>query len=221
LRNICTALEQEFRDAQEFEFTIQDGVLYLLQTRSAKRTQWAALRIAVDQVKEGIINQGEALIRLEGLPLDDIKRERLLTEGKQPLGRGQPAGIGMATGPIALDIDAARRFSAAGRPAVLVREEMATDDIAGIALSAGVLTARGNRTSHAAVVARQLGKGCITGCSDLRIDLARRAAIFADRPIAEGELITLDSNTGQVFAGAAETVIDYPTLWLDEIRKWR
>src|SRR5208337_2832349 len=165
LRNISTALEQEFRDAQEFEFTIQDGILYLLQARSAKRTPWAALRIAVDQVKEGIIDQDEALARLAGFPLDEIKRERLLTGEKQPLGQGQPAGIGVAIGPIGLDTDAARRFSAEGRPAVLVREEMTTDDVAGIALSAGVLTARGNRTSHAAVVARQLGKGCVTGCS--------------------------------------------------------
>ena len=221
LRNICTALEQEFRDAQEFEFTIQDGVLYLLQTRTAKRTPWAALRIAVDQVKEGMIDKDDALARLRGLPLDEIKRERLLTGGKQPLSQGQPAGIGVATGHIVLDIDAARRFSSKGRSAVLVREDMTTDDIAGIALSAGVLTVRGNRTSHAAVVARQLGKGCITGCSGLRIDIARRAVIFGDRPVAEGELITLDSNTGNVFAGEVEIVIDYPTPWLDEIRKWR
>lgn len=221
LRDICTTLEQEFRDAQEFEFTIQDGILYLLQARSAKRTPWAALRIAVDQVKEGIIDQDEALARLAGLPLDEIKRERLLTGEKQPLGQGQPAGIGVAIGPIGLDTDTARRFSAEGRPAVLVREEMTTDDIAGIALSAGVLTVRGNRTSHAAVVARQLGKGCVTGCSGLRIDLSRRAVVFGDRPIAEGELITLDSNTGHVFAGESEIVIDYPTSWLEEIRKWR
>ena len=221
LRNISTVLEHEFRDAQEFEFTIQDGVLYLLQARTAKRTAWAALRIAVDQVKEGIIDKDEALARLEGLPLEEIKRERLLTDGKQPICQGQPAGIGVATGPIALDIDVARRYFAEGRPAVLVREDMTTDDIAGIALSAGVLTARGNRTSHAAVVARQLGKGCVTGCSGLRIDLSRRAVLFGDRSIAEGELITLDSNTGHVFAGEAEIVIDYPTFWLDEIRKWR
>jgi len=221
LRNICTALEHEFRDAQEFEFTIEDGILYLLQARTAKRTPWAALCIAVEQVKEGIIDKDEALVRLEGLPLEEIKRERLLIDGKQPLCQGQPAGIGVTAGSIALDIDAARRYSAEGRPAVLVREDMTTDDIAGIALAAGVLTVRGNRTSHAAVVARQLGKGCVTGCSGLRIDLGRRAVVFGDRPVAEGELVTLDSNTGRVFAGEAEIVIDYPTLWLDEIRKWR
>ena len=221
LSDICASLEHEFRDAQEFEFTIQDGILYLLQARSAKRTPWAALRIAVEQVGEGIIDQVEALARLEGIALDGVKRERLMTEGEEPLGRGQPAGTGVAIGPIVLDTDAARRFSAEGRPAVLVREEMTTDDIAGIAQSAGVLTARGNRTSHAAVVARQLGKGCVVGCGSLRIDMGRRVVIIGNRTLAEGEPITLDSNTGCVFAGEAKIVVDYPTQWLDEIMKWR
>ena len=103
---------------------------------------------------------------------------------------------------------------------MLVREEMSTADIAGLALSAGVLTVRGNRTSHAAVVARQLGKPCVCGCGGLRIDLARRVAVFGERTLAEGETITLDANTGRVYAGAAEIVIDRPTQWLDEIGKW-
>jgi pyruvate,orthophosphate dikinase len=118
-------------------------------------------------------------------------------------------------------MEAARRFSEQGRPGVLVREEMATADIAEIALSAGVLTARGNRTSHAAVVARQLGKACITGCSTLGIDPARRVVKFGDRFLTEGESITLDSNTGRVFAGEASVVIDYPIQWLAEVEKWR
>jgi pyruvate,orthophosphate dikinase len=221
LYTICSALEKEFRDAQEFEFTIQDGVLCLLQARAAKRTQWAALRIAVEQAGEGLIERGEALARLNGLALDHITRRRLSLEDKQPLCQGQPAGIGVAIGPLVLDIDAVRRFSSGkGRAVVLVREEMSTDDIAGIALSAGVLTARGNRTSHAAVVARQLGKPCVCGCGGLSIDLARRAAVFGDRSLSEGEMISLDSNTGRVYAGETEIVIDYPTTWLDEIRKW-
>jgi pyruvate,orthophosphate dikinase len=221
LHNICSALEQEFHDAQEFEFTIQDGFLYLLQARPAKRTPWAALKIAVDQVAEGIIDQEEALARLAGLSLDAIKRERLLTEGKQPLCKGQPAGIGVASGSIALDIDQARRYSAEGRPAVLVREEMKTDDIAGIALATGVLTARGNRTSHAAVVARHLGRACVTGCKGLTIDLEKRRIVLGDRTLMEGEPITLDSNSGHVFEGEAEIVIEYPTQWLQVIRKWQ
>lgn len=221
LYTICSALEEEYRDAQEFEFTIQEGVLYLLQTRSAKRTHWAALRIAVEQAAEGLIEQGEALARLDGLALGQIMRRRVSLEDKQPLCQGQPAGIGVAIGPLVLDIDAVRKLSTAeGRAVVLVREEMSTADIAGIALSAGVLTARGNRTSHAAVVARQLGKPCVTGCSGIRIDLERRSVEFGDRTLAEGDAITLDSNTGRVYAGEAEIVIDYPTAWLDEIRKW-
>ena len=221
LRTIGTALEHEFRDAQEFEFTIQDGILHLLQTRLARRTPWAALRMAVDQVREGVIDQEEALTHLAGLSLDEIKRQRLLTEGKQPLCQGQPAGIGVAIGAIVLDAAAAQRFSSEGRPAVLVRDDLATADIAGIALSAGVLTARGNRTSHAAVIARQLGKACVAGCGALRIDHLRRTVTFGDVSLAEGELITLDSNTGRVYGGEAELVTDYPTPWLDEIRKWQ
>lgn len=221
LRSISAALEHEFRDAQEFEFTIQDGYLHLLQARLARRTPWAALKMAVDQVTEGIIDQEEALAHLAGLHLDEIKRQRLLTEGKQPLCQGQPAGIGVAVGSIVLDAAAAQRFSAEGRPGVFVRDDLTTADIAGIALSVGVLTARGNRTSHAAVVARQLGKPCVAGCGALQIDLARRIVTFGDHSLPEGELITLDSNTGQVFGGEVALVTDYPTLWLDEIGKWR
>ena len=221
LLGISAALEQTYGDAQEFEFTIQDGVLYLLQTRTAKRTPWAALRMAVEQVGEGLIRPGEALARLNGLTLDDIRRQRLATGEQKPLCQGQPAGIGVAIGPLALDIEAARRFAAAGRPAVLVRDEMTTADIAGIALAAGVLTARGNRTTHAAVVARQLGKACVAGCRALRIEQQRRRVAFGERTLAEGEPITLDSNTGRVFAGEAQLVVDYPTAWLEEIRKWR
>jgi len=132
--------------------------------------------------------------------------------------QGQSAGIGVAIGQLAFDIDAVRRNSSVpGRSAVLVREEMSTADIIGIALSAGVLTAKGNRTSHAAVVARQLGKPCICGCSALHIDSERHVALFGDRSLAEGETVTLDANTGRVYAVAAEIVIE----WLDEIGKWR
>jgi len=222
LHAICSALEKEFRDAQEFEFTIQDRVLYLLQTRTAKRTDWAALRIAVEQAGEGLIEKSEAVARLDGLALDSISRRRLSLEDQQPLCQGQPAGIGVAIGPLVLDSDAIHRFSseAGHESVVLVRDEMSTVDIAGIALSAGVLTARGNRTSHAAVVARQLGKACVCGCGGLRIDLARRVVVLGDRSLAEGEMITLDSNTGRVYAGAGEIVVDRPSEWLDEIRNW-
>jgi len=221
LLGIAEALEREYGDAQEFEFTVQDGVLHLLQSRTAKRTPWAALRIAVEQVEEGLVGSREALVRLEGLALGEIRRRRLSPEAKEPLCRGQSAGVGVAIGPIAFDVEAARRFSAEGRPAVLVREEMSTDDIAAIALSAGVLTVRGNRTSHAAVVARQLDKACITGCSALRIDSERRIVMIGDRSHGEGDSLTLDSDTGRVFAGEAEIVVELPTRWLAEIDVWR
>jgi len=222
LESICSALEGGFRDAQEFEFTIQDGTLYLLQSRSAKRTQWAALRIAVEQVEEGLIEKEEAWARLEGIPLERISRQRLLVEDEQPLCQGQPAGIGVAIGKLALDADAARMLSAEqGQAVVLVRDGMSTADITGITLSAGVLTARGNRTSHAAVVARQLGKPCITSCSGLRIDPVRRVVGFGERSISEGEPITLDANTGRVYAGEAQVAIDHPSRWLDQIKKWK
>ena len=221
LADICSALEREYGDAQELEFTIQDGILYLLQTRTAKRTPWAALRMAVEMVEEGLIGRSEALARLEGLALDGIQRRRLSAEGKEPLCRGESAGVGVAIGPLAFDVEAARRFAAEGRPAVLVREEMTTADIAAIALSAGVLTARGNRTSHAAVVARHLDKGCITGCSALRIDPVRRFLTIGDRSLGEGETLSLDSNTGRVFAGEVEIVVERPVHLLAEIATWR
>ena len=220
LHRISTTLEEEFGDAQEFEFTIQEGVLYLLQSRTAKRTPWAALRIAVELVAEGVIDRNGALARLAGLQLEEIRRQRLSVEKDEPLCQGQQAGSGVATGPLAFDIEAARRFAAGGRPAVLVREEMATADIAAIALSSGVLTVRGSRTSHAAVVARQLGKACITGCAPLQLDSARGLASFGDRSLFEGEMITVDANTGRVFAGAATIVSDRPTEWLAEIATW-
>jgi pyruvate,orthophosphate dikinase len=221
LVDICQALEEEYCDAQEFEFTIQEGSLHLLQTRTAKRTPWAALRIAVELVEEGVVGQEEALARLAGLALEGISRQRLLPVAEPPLGQGQPAGIGVASGPLALDADAARRFAAEGNPAVLVRNEMATADITGIALSAGVVTALGNRTSHAAVVARQLGKACVTGCGNLRLDPVGRIVEFGDLALAEGDLLTIDSNTGQIYGGKVEMVTDYPTTWLTEIGKWR
>ena len=221
LLSVCSALEQEFGDVQEFEFTIQDGVLYILQSRTAKRTPWADLAFAVALVEEGLIGRGEALARLKGLKLDEIRRQHLSPAEKEPLCRGEPAGIGVAVGPLALDLEAARKFAAEGRPAVLARDEMTTADIAGFALAAGVLAARGSRTSHAAVVARQLGKPCVTGCGDLLLDPVRRVVQAGNRTLGEGEPITLDANTGRVYAGESEIITEYPTAWLEEIRNWR
>ena len=170
LEELRHTLEATFRDAQEFEFTVQDGRLYLLQARTAKRTPWAALRMAVEQVREGLATPAQALARLDGIDLAAIERRRVADEGEVALASAQPASIGLAVGAIALDSKACKRLAAKGRPVILVRNDTSTEDIAGIAAAAGVLTARGGRTSHAAVVARQMGKVCLVGCAALRVD---------------------------------------------------
>jgi pyruvate,orthophosphate dikinase len=221
LEEVRNILEATFGDAQEFEFTVQDGRLYLLQTRAAKRTPWAALRIAVEQVREKLARPAEALARLEGIDLDRLERRRLEANGAVQLALAQPASIGVAAGAIALDPKACERLAARGKPVILVRLETSTEDIAGIAASAGLLTARGGRTSHAAVVARQLGKVCLVGCSELRIDAKTRTIRLGGRKFKEGEVVCLDADGGRVFAGEPKAVVERPTEWLAEVAKWR
>ena len=166
---------ENFRDAQEFEFTVENGELFMLQTRTAKRTALASLRMAVDQVDSGLITPEEALGRLSGIDVDAITIRRVKSN-KPPLGQAIPAGTGVAQGPAAFSVKAAQAFAERGTPAILVRNDVATSDIAGIAVVSGVLTASGGRTSHAAVVARQMGKVCLVGCADLRIDETAKQA---------------------------------------------
>jgi len=215
------ALETLFCDAQDFEFTLQSGTLYLLQTRSAKTTPWARLRIAVDLVTEGVITPAEALERLHGLDLDSIVRKRLAGTAGAPLASALIASPGVATGAIALTPEAAERMAGTGQKVILVRRDIATEDIAGLASAEGVLTAAGGRTSHASVVARQLGKVCLVGCTALGIDAARRQCRIGGRLLDEGETISLDGNAGQVFAGALEVVTERPERELAVIRDWR
>ena len=219
---VAEKLERAFGDVQEFEFTVHEGALHLLQTRTAKRTPWAALRIAVEQVAEGLITPKAALARLEGIDLASLRSVRLRPSAETPcLAHAIPAGVDAASGPIALDVAAARRFAAAGKPPILVRAECSTEDIAGFAVSAGILTATGGRTSHAAVVARQLGRVCLVGCQSLSVDLARRSCALGGSTLAEGSVITLDSATGSIYAGAVETADERPTAWLAEVERWR
>jgi len=216
------ALEAEFRDAQEFEFTVEDGRLFVLQTRTAKRTPLAALQIAVDQTREGLIDPATALERISKLDLDGIRVSRL--EGARDdvlLGSATSAGIGVARGEIALDTERAERIAAAGQPVVLVREDVSTADVSGVAVSEGLLAAAGGRTSHAAVVARELGKVCLVGCPDLYVDLAHRSCTIGGRTLLEGEPITLDGNAGCIYAGALEVVEEAPTAQLEEVAAWR
>ncbi len=215
-------LEREFLDAQEFEFTVQDGKLFLLQTRSAKRTPWAALRIAVEQVREGLIPPSAALERLAHLDLAALERHRLAPGAETAvLGEAVSAGNGVACGAIALDREAVRRFAEAGNAAILVREDPNTDDIVAISLAQGLLTLQGSRTAHAVVVARQLGRVCLVGCRGLRIDEAARTITLGGRVLAEGETICLDGDSGRVLAGCPQRVVERPDAWLEELRGWQ
>jgi len=214
-------LEALFHDAQDFEFTLQSGKLYMLQARSAKRAPWAELRIAVDQVDEGLITPAEGLARIAQIDADSVIRTRLAQTTMEPLAEAQVAGIGVASGAIALDTEAARRLAEAGRPVVLVRREMDTADIQGMIHAAGILTAGGSRTSHAAVVARQLGKVCLVACNDLNIDLSQRSCRIGWKTLQEGEFVSLDGNGGGIFAGQLEVVAERPDRELARIRSWQ
>lgn len=197
-------LEAEFGDMQDFEFTVEAGRLYLLQTRAGKRTPQAAARIALDLLDEGLVDRAEAMRRTEGLDADTLAQDCLTGEAgaAAALASAQSACTGVAAGEIALDEAFARARHEAGAPVILVKRDAQTQDIGALELAAGLLTARGARTAHAAVVARQLGKVCLVGCAALQIDEGRRLVHLGDRVLQEGELVTLDGDTGQVHAGA-------------------
>jgi pyruvate,orthophosphate dikinase len=215
------ALEREFRDVQEFEFTIQEGQLFILQTRAAKRAPFAALRIAVEQVHEGLIEREEALARLNDYNLNSIKQTRLAAGPEvKVLATATPASQGVAVGEIALDAVTAQQRAAAGRPVILVRRETSTSDIAGIAVAQGILTALGGRTSHAAVIARQMNKVCLVGCPSLVVDLANRRCAVGEKWFNEGESIGLDADAGRVLAGKVEIIQERPSAYLAEVAKW-
>ncbi len=215
-------LEAEFGDLQEFEFTVQNAQLYMLQTRSGKRTPLAALHIAVEMVAAGLLEPEAALKRLEGYKLRAIRTESVRAkDGQTPLARATPAGVGVAVGEIALDSDTTRRRAAAGKAVILVREDTSTDDVAGIASAAGILTARGGRTAHAAVVARQMGKVCLVGCRELAIDLAKRSCSIGGKLLREGQVISLDGGAGGVYSGAVDIVRARPERELAVVASWR
>lgn len=215
-------LESEFRDLQDFEFTIEEGRLYLLQTRTGKRTPWAAVQIAVALVDEGLIEPDVALARLADYDLDTITRRRM-TSGPtaEPLATAHSAGTGVAAGAIALDLDTARSLAAERTPVILVRDTLSTDDVAGLAVASGVLAAHGGRTSHAAVVARQLGLVCLVGCTGLRLDAARRCCTIGSAVLSEGDFVSLDGDGGGVYAGAIDVVEERPVEALEKIAAWR
>ncbi len=221
LGDMCRTLEALFGDAQDFEFTLQSGILYLLQARRAKRTDWAALTIAVDMVEEGLLTPPQGLALLDGIDVDGVVRTRFTAPAQAVLAQAQVASMGVASGAVALDPDAVKRLTDAGTPAILVRRDTVTSDIEGMALAAGILTATGGRTSHAAVVARQLGKVCLVACPGLQIDLDRRQCRIGDALLTEGDELSLDGNTGAVYAGRLEPVTERPERALAVIAGWR
>jgi pyruvate,orthophosphate dikinase len=215
-------LEQLFGDVQDFEFTVQERRLYLLQTRDAKRTPWAALRIACDLVREGLIDPQQALQRLAGYDLQTIQSVRLASGADVvPLCRGTPASPGAAVGEIVLTPSAAIDMASADRTPILVRTEISPDDIAGLAASAGVLTSLGGRTSHAAVVARLLNKVCIVGCQELLIDENRRGCRLGECRLREGDFVSLDGSSGCVYPGKLEVVAEKPNDYLRQVESWK
>ncbi|HTY90608.1 MAG TPA: PEP/pyruvate-binding domain-containing protein [Methanocella sp.] len=219
LQAVATRLEQYFKDMQDIEFTVQEARLFILQSRSGKRSPYAALRIAVEMVDEGLITPKVALRLLEGVDIDSIIIQRLNASG-EPLGAGISASVGVAAGRIALTCERAEEDSARS-PVILVRETASPDDIAGIKAAGGLLTARGARTSHAAVVARQMGKVCVVNCADLSIDLARHRINIGKAMLHEGDEITLDGSSGLVYAGHLSTTTEKPVDLLAKVAKWR
>ena len=220
LSEALNRLEQDFGDIQDVEFTIENGKLWILQTRAAKRTPQAALRLAVDFVKEGRIAPAEALRRLNGFDLCSLVTDRLVISG-EPRGRGNGASAGIAVGRAVFDSETAARLSAGGDPVILVRPEITTADVAGFAVSAGIMTATGGRTAHAALVARQMEKPCVAGCTDLAVDVGRRCARLAGAAIEEGDWLSIDGEAGTVYFGRGEILHERPEAALAEVEAWR
>ncbi|MFL5711002.1 MAG: pyruvate, phosphate dikinase [Chloroflexota bacterium] len=224
-------LERHYRDVQDLEFTIERGKLYMLQTRSAKRTAAAAVRIATDLVNEGVISKEEALGRIEPAHVDQLLRDQFDPAARTKAARiakGLNASPGAAVGRAVFDADTAVDWVGQGERVVLVRVETSPDDFHGMAVAQGILTARGGATSHAAVVARQIGKPCVAGCHELVIDYGADTATANGITFAEGDWISVDGSTGEVFVGALPTVSarfeDQPELqtilgWADDVRR--
>jgi pyruvate, orthophosphate dikinase len=216
---LAALLERELRDAQEFEFTVQDARLYVLQVREAKRTPLAALRIAVELAEAGSITGEEAHARLASCDLGRIEVASIDGHAPARLAVGVPAGSGIAIGRLIVDAQDALLRGRRGESVVLVRDDVATEDVAAIAASAGVLTRRGARTSHAAVVARQYGKPCVVACEALRLDAG--GVRIGERYVGVGEPITIDGTSGAVYAGELRVRREAPTELLARLAALR
>ncbi|MBF0374620.1 MAG: pyruvate, phosphate dikinase [Alphaproteobacteria bacterium] len=219
-------LEKHYTDMQDMEFTVQQSKLWMLQTRTGKRTAEAALKIAVDMCHEGLIGKEKAVQRIDPGALDQLLHPTLDPKAKRDvLGRGLPASPGAASGKVVFSADDAEVWAQKGEKVILVRIETSPEDIGGMHVAQGILTTRGGMTSHAAVVARGMGRPCVAGCGELRVDYAAKRFKAGDRIVNEGDVITLDGSTGEVMSGAVPTIQpaltgDFAALmvWVDEIR---
>jgi len=226
LSRVTQRLEKHYRDVQDFEFTIEKGKLYLLQTRTAKRTAQAAIKIACEMVQEGLITKKEALMRVKPEQLEQLLHRRINPRAKvEVLAHGLAASPGAAAGKIVFTADRAVEMANDGNKVILVRRETSPEDIHGMAVAQGILTARGGMTSHAAVVARGMGKCCVAGCEEIKVDEKNREFKVDRLVFKEGDLITLDGSTGKVIKGVVpmldpELSSDFEKLmqWADEAR---
>jgi pyruvate,orthophosphate dikinase len=229
LTETLARLELHYREMQDIEFTVEDGTLYLLQTRTGKRTARASLRIAAEMVAEGLITTEEAVTRIDPGQLDQLLHPMIdPTADVEVAAQGLNASPGAASGAIVLDADTAEQRGKAGEAVVLVRWETTPDDIHGLVHARGVLTAHGGMTSHAAVVARGMGKPCVAGCDGLEIDIEARVVRIGAHELREGDAITIDGGTGRVIVGAVRLVppeidenFDTVLEWADEVRRLR
>lgn len=227
LQRIYAALETHYRDMQDLEFTIEQNKLWMLQTRSGKRTAKAALRIAVELANEGLITQDEAVTRIDPASLDQLLHPTIDPKAERKvIATGLPASPGAASGEIVFSSDEAETLKAQNKKVILVRVETSPEDIHGMHAAEGILTTRGGMTSHAAVVARGMGKPCVSGAGSLRVDYAKNTMTIAGKSYNKGEVITIDGSTGQVLAGQVKMIEpelsgEFATLmgWADKLRK--
>jgi len=227
LKRIYNVLERHYRDMQDLEFTVEQGKLWMLQTRSGKRTAKAALRIAVELANEGLISKSDAVLRIDPLALDQLLHPTIDPRAhRRVIATGLPASPGAASGEIVFSPDEAAQLKSDGRKVVLVRVETSPEDIHGMHAAEGILTTRGGMTSHAAVVARGMGKPCVSGAGSLRVDYAGGSMTAGGQTFKKGDYITVDGSTGQVLAGKVEMIEpqlsgEFATLigWADKVRK--
>ncbi|HEU5445497.1 MAG TPA: pyruvate, phosphate dikinase, partial [Pseudolabrys sp.] len=227
LKRIYNVLERHYRDMQDLEFTVEQGKLWMLQTRSGKRTAKAALRIAVELANEGLISKSDAVLRIDPLTLDQLLHPTIDPRAhRRVIATGLPASPGAASGEIVFSPDEAAQLKSDGRKVVLVRVETSPEDIHGMHAAEGILTTRGGMTSHAAVVARGMGKPCVSGAGSLRVDYAGGSMTAGGQTFKKGDYITVDGSTGQVLAGKVDMIEpqlsgEFSTLigWADKVRK--